>query len=233
MHNTLHSISKATIVIPIVIIALALVYKLNQSAEVTYKQNQTYPTPVIPTLRPLNQVTGATSSAQIQLDLQGPYSCVYKTPDKENYTLAIANKKVSFSMQSATSSTDFWLSGDCLYARDNAARFGKKTCGLSQVISMIELASKFGGGLPIESIGDFLKMGEQVSGEESVKISEASMQKLLTTCKKVPVDEKVFMPPTNITFVEPTKTPNAVGSGSGQSGEVDLQKLLEQFGKTQ
>lgn len=234
MFNALHTISKITIVIPIIVIALALVYKLSQSPEITYKQNRTYPTPVIPTLRPLNQAADATSSAQIQLDLQGPYSCKYTSPDKENYILAIENKKVAFSLQSAAGSADFWLSGDCLYARDNAARFGKKTCGLSQVISMIELASKFGGGFPADSITDFLKMGQQVGGRESVKITEDSMQKLLATCKKTEVDDKVFVPPANVTFVEPTNTPNAgVGSvGSGQSSEVDLQKLLEQFGQT-
>jgi hypothetical protein len=110
IHGFFSFISKAVLIIPILMVILALFIKFNQPQSIPPQSNQVIPTP---------------ASSDLKFDLKGPIVC-------DN--LFILDKKVFF----RNKETNYLLSGDCLYNWIEGKSKGGLKCGLSGYISMAE-----------------------------------------------------------------------------------------------
>jgi hypothetical protein len=93
-------VSKAVIIIPIVIIILSLIFRFNQNTKTTPS--------FIPSPTPTNIIT-PTVINKIPLDLNGPWVCHYKNNNQE-YSLFIKNKKVLLEVKENNQSKKYDLS---------------------------------------------------------------------------------------------------------------------------
>ncbi len=108
-------VSKAVIVIPIVVVILSLVFRFNQSLP---KKNSLINNFSTPSILP-------TPKSEFKFDLKGPIVCD---------SLFIKDKKILF----RNKVTNYLLNGDCLYSWDEGVLNGDKQCGLSNYVSMAE-----------------------------------------------------------------------------------------------
>jgi hypothetical protein len=112
LDNFFSYVSKAVIIIPIIIVILSLIFKFNAPKN---SSNQVL-------VRPAPTTTQTNS---FKFDLKGPIVCD---------DLFIKDKKVFFKNKQ----TNYLLNGDCLYNWEEGRTSGEKKCGLSNYINMAE-----------------------------------------------------------------------------------------------
>ena len=90
-------VSKAVIIVPIVIIVLSLLMKFNQNSQ---------PREISPTA---TLTPTPTTANKINFDLDGPWTCHYKNGNQE-YDLSIKNKKISLEIKTSGQTKTYDLS---------------------------------------------------------------------------------------------------------------------------
>ena len=100
MDNFFSFVSKAVIVIPIIIIVLSLLMKLNQNPQ-KYSNNIIRPSTI---LSPSQSVT-----KKINLDLNGSFICNYEN-EKQKYHLSVKNKKINLKITAGSQIKEYDLS---------------------------------------------------------------------------------------------------------------------------
>lgn len=115
LDNFFSFVSKAIIIIPIIIVIISLFLKFN-TVKIPLNINYSI------TPSPIAQLTQNNS---FKFDFKGPIVC-------DN--LFIKDKKVLYKDKT----TNYLLNGDCLYIWEEGKNNGEKKCGLSNYISMAE-----------------------------------------------------------------------------------------------
>lgn len=180
-------ISKAVIIVPIVVVIVALLFKFNKKPmqQLSYRIT---PTPTIIT-RP-TQV-----STSIKFDLKGSIICGGKV-DSASVSAYIKDKKIKIIFDNKDKKENLLVSGDCFYNWEEGEFSGQKMCGLSPVLSIIETIASF-GGLNFELLFDQLK---NFGINNKVASDQAKINQLVKTCREEKIDEQLFKIPTNILF---------------------------------
>jgi hypothetical protein len=105
-------VSKAVIIVPIVVVVLSLMFKFNQ-----IKTGRINPTPT---------TTQIAQKNSFKFDLKGPIVC--------GSLLFVKDKKVFFKNKQV----DYLLNGDCLYSWEEGKNSGEKKCGLTNYLNLAE-----------------------------------------------------------------------------------------------
>jgi hypothetical protein len=215
-------VSKVIIIIPIVIVAVALLFKLQQSIPVLNSKVEISPTPTAV------QAIAAPSPVPttIKIDLTGPYSCEYSEKGQAAQAY-IKDKNISLQMTQGQGE-NFLLKGDCYYKWEPHTYTGEKVCGVSTLVNLYQTVSAV-GGVDLSSI---LSMA-QSSDANVASISADFVQKTISSCKKEPVKDSVFTLPYGVVFKDSTPA-GAAGSSSDETGGLGalggIGSLLNMFG---
>jgi len=185
-------ISRATIVIPVIVIVTAIVIYGSQKLS---PQSKTAPLPISPT--PISP----TVVSSRKIDLQGPTVCDYS--DKTSSMSAkIRNNNVRMVNTENKVSTYYILNGDCFYSWIGTQKTGVKTCGLSQLISLSTML----GGIDSSSIKTLSSMLSTTSiASEAAQFDQKKIDSLIQTCKTREVKPSELEVPTSIVFTEKKK----------------------------
>lgn len=180
-------ISKAVIIVPIVVVIVALLFKFNKKPmqQLSYR--------IAPTLTIMTRPTQVSTS--IKFDLKGPLICGGKV-DSASVSAYIKDKKIKIIFYNKDEKENLLVSGDCFYNWDEGEFSGQKMCGLSPVLSIVETMASF-GGLNFGLLFDQLK---NLGVSDKVASNQAKFNQLLKTCREEKIDEQLFKIPTNILF---------------------------------
>lgn len=157
--DVLFYVSRATIIAPLIILVLGLFVFVTQKKQ----SPTTSPTPTkTPKLKTLSDI-----------DLTGPMKCNFSYKDS-SVSAQIKNKKVYAEVIDKNEGTTYYLlNEDCLYSWDKIKPGGKKTCGISTLLSFSGL----------------------LGGMKNIPIlqNDRELDRILRSCKKEGVDnEKIF-----------------------------------------
>jgi len=186
-------ISKLTIILPLVILAAALIFKFN-------KQEKTQ---IIPTIFPtLSSIQMPKTSISTSINLQGPWICSYQ--DQESSISAYIKDQQIFAEQKTKKIYQRYLiKDDCYYIWDQMKLAGEKKCGgIKQILGVVNTML----GLNILNINDItsylpqLGLGDQINSTNTTQI-----QTVLNSCKKEKIDERIFVVPGAVRFTTTSK----------------------------
>lgn len=146
--NFLPVISKATIIIPVVVLVIGLALSGGRRIQ----SPTTSPTPTV-------QIE-SNKTEKLKINLKGPLVCEGSYKDSE-IKASVKNKRVFAEVDDANEGiTNYVLNGDCLYSWQKGKVVGTKTCGLTTFISIFELLGNV-TALPLaideDKLQDFLK----------------------------------------------------------------------------
>lgn len=180
------ALSKIIIIIPIVVVLVALIFKFNKK-----NSPQLIKFSLPPTITPKI----VQKPPQLKIDLKGPLTCIGNINDA-SISAFIKDKKIKVIVDKNKEKENILISGDCFYNWDEGEFSGKRICGLSSVISLAETMTNFGG------LGADLLFSQlnNLGISNQIATDQAKIAKLVNTCKKDVIDEKVFVVPTNILF---------------------------------
>jgi hypothetical protein len=179
LDNFFSYVSKAVIIIPIVVVVLSLMFKFGQTktGRINSKMGST-----LPTGRQVNQAPTTISTAKdnsIKFDLKGPIVC---------NNLFIKDKKILFKNKLI----NYLLNGDCFYTWETEKLNGKKECGLKNYISIVE---NYLGSLNINDLvnNNLIK--------EFIENKDININEVINSCKKGEIkDDSIFEIPKKIIF---------------------------------
>lgn len=180
-------LSKAVIIIPIVVVVIALIFKFNkqpqQPLDYSFRPTLTIVPPTIQTPFP------------IKLDLKGPLVCGSKV-DSASTSAFIKDKKIKIIFNNKNERENILVSGDCFYNWDEGEFTGRRVCGLSPLLSIAETMASF-GGLRADLLFNQLN---NLGINNKIATDQAKINALVKSCKQEVIDESVFEVPTSILF---------------------------------
>lgn len=190
VHDFFHNVSRLTIILPIIIIAVGIILKprpkiLPQVTTNVYK--------ISPTEQLVNT---AAKKKNISINLTGPFICSLVSQSSYTGKIYIKNKNIRADLfptgKNATISSV--LNGDCIYKWENGVSTGTKLCNISQYVGILDTMSNF-GALDAQTLMTLVTQFGNANGATNLPkdIPEA-------TCKKDPVEDGVFTIPKTIRF---------------------------------
>jgi hypothetical protein len=188
MHNFFHHISRFTIILPIIIIALGIILKQDQPKNLSYS---TYKPPTF-TPTPLITATPTTTKPHgTPVDLEGPTVCTVTDEGAYTGTLYIKNKVIYGDIHEQTDrNISVLLQGDCVYKWDTTKKSGDKVCGITKYMSVLEALSKV-NVLTAENVMNILAQYNN---------SSIDTKNVKAVCKKESFSNTLLQLPPNIIF---------------------------------
>jgi len=188
-------LSKLTIIVPLVVIVVALLIKFNNKSANNYLTSSQSLIKLSPTIK-LSQTNN------LKIDLIGPWKCDFNL-DGASVSAVIKNKQAFAQIEKNKTIEYYSLNGDCLYHWQVQKYSGDKHCGLSPIISVVEMMTSFGGGLDFKALSNnFSQMGMGKSMFDSLKNIDFNKN-----CQKKEPPLNIFIVPTNILFKNIEITP--------------------------
>ncbi|MDO8497439.1 MAG: hypothetical protein Q7S61_02735 [bacterium] len=193
-----HVLSKFVIIVPVLIILFVLVTKGAGVLNLHSVQKKEVPTPSpssspnVPLLSPT-----VVSSEKISLSLSGPLVCHY---DSSTATVSakIKNKKIAAELQKEKQVDNVVVNGDCLYHWKKGTIVGEKICGISSMLSIVDMLSSSGLMDP-KSIVGLMGGGSQIQGIDADTFSSENISRM---CHKEDIGEDSFIVPSFIRFTD-------------------------------
>ena len=181
-------LSKAIIVVPIVVVIIGLIYRFNKQDQKSKIKDQNLVTPTIIKQQNNNQ-------SKITIDLKGPLVCKGKI-DNLTIDASIKDKKIKVFLDQKTKKENMLLAGDCYYRWEEGQYAGEKVCGLSSFISIAETVISLGGSNLSLITSQLTKLGL----DKKIATNEAKITEIVQSCKKGNIDTNFFEVPSNILF---------------------------------
>lgn len=201
VHDFFHGVSRITIILPIIIIAVAIILKPNKFEQSQVKSNQYV---VSPTVTPL--ATPAVSPSGIPINLKGPFICSVIAESEYSGVVYIKNKNVLGDMLVAKENTKLSvvLKDDCIYKWQQGAKTGVKMCGLSPYLSILDTMSN----LNLLDAGILMTMITKYGDDSGA--ANLTQKAPVVTCKKDAVEDTIFVIPKSVQFqLRTIATPSA------------------------
>jgi len=179
-------LSKAVIIIPIVVVVISLLLRFNQQ----------HPQKIISLITPTSSPVVKPTVPKIKIDLKGPLVCQGNLQDS-SATAYIKDKKIKAIVKEKNATNNFLVNGDCFYNWNQGEFVGKRICGLSPILSLFETMAGFGGmGLDL-----ILNQLTQLGVNNQIASNPATITDLINTCKKQVIgDLSIFEVPKNVLF---------------------------------
>lgn len=182
-------LSKAVIVVPIVVVIIGLVYKFNEKKN-SSNQSENLITPTV------FQKQKTNSQSKINIDLKGPLVCQGKL-EEASIAAYIKDKKIKIIIDRKIEVENILISDDCFYNWDEGEFSGKRICGLSPFISVAEMSMNFGGMSADVLLNQLASLGIK----DKIATDQAKIVELINACKKEEiVNQQIFAVPTNVLF---------------------------------
>lgn len=141
------------------------------------------------------------------LDLKGPWQCgTISSSGRMNISIKDKNIRAFVTQNASTENT--LVTKDCMYTWTGNS--GTKQCGMGQYIDLFETLTSSG----MVSIPSMIE-SQMKGASESAEITN-----LLSTCKKTPIEDTIFVVPSGIQWKETTVENGATSPNS--SGFLDL-----------
>ena len=201
----MHNIAKATIVVPVIIILIAVVlrfastsYQSTVSDSTTISLSATLPT-ASPTSAPAYNKSALPRASTVKLNLKGPLACTYTDTDSD-FKLFIQDRNVYAKFKSKEAINYVLVKGDCGYKWSDKEKEGIKMCNIGQYLSMVETFTSlpfFSPDLLLSFIPAFQGVNPEQSGASNNAISQ-----LMSNCMKQSVNASLFDVPNTVQFVE-------------------------------
>ncbi len=191
--NVFGFLSKLTIVIPLIVIAVVLLIKISG-----WNKAKT----VAPTL-----IKKKEASSEAKFNLNGPLIC-YTNTSSASISAYIKNKNIFVKTDNKEKVENYLLAGDCFYHWSKEKFIGEKTCGFSSLLPFADLLTN----LNLVSLDSLIKFIPQNEAVNIISSNEANITKLVKSCQKHEVDDKVFIVPADVLFkntisLSPTNSP--------------------------
>ncbi|MCX7881092.1 MAG: hypothetical protein N2482_01085 [Patescibacteria group bacterium] len=190
LFDIFHFLSKAILLVPIVIFILALFFKFN------YSQRKTLislPTPTI-VLTP----TKTEKKEEIKIDLKGPFVCEGEL-NQISASVFIKDKKIKVILSKKEKKENHLIVDDCYYSWDEGSFSGKRICGLKPAMSLVETMMSL-GVFSLQNLFDQLANFGGAGLENTIATKEGQIKEFLHFCQKKEIEDKVFQIPVNILF---------------------------------
>lgn len=187
--ETFSVLSKVVILVPVIVVIIALVYKFNKQDQRSPLRSSSFEGQAKPTI--YNQTT----SGKINIDLKGPLICNGKIDDLI-VNAFIKDKKIKVILDQKTKKENMIINGDCYYYWQEGQYTGEKICGLSSFMSLAETMINLGGPNLNLITSQLTKLGL----DQKIATNEAKITELVKSCKKGNIDTKIFEVPGNILF---------------------------------
>ena len=193
VHDFFHYGSRLTMVLPIIIIILAIVFKPEKTQTLSQvASNTVVPTTISP--RPtIFKGKPTPTTPKTPVDIKGPTVCTFTNESPYKGMLYIKNKMIYGDVQEKESKKfiSVVLKEDCVYKWEKGTLTGTKICGFTKYMDMLEKMSSI-GILTAENL-------MQIIAEYSNK-SYAAYTTSVDSCKKETISDTVFRIPSNIQF---------------------------------
>ncbi len=197
--NIFGFLSKLTIIIPLVIIVVVLLIKINQKNKAFFLPQDTKK--VTPTLINMEASSGA------KFNLTGPLTC-HSNTSSASISAYIKNKNIFVKKDSEGKAENYLVTGDCFYHWDKDKFIGEKTCGLSSLLPFADLLTN----LNLVSLDSLMKFFPQIEGDSTISSNEAYITNLVKSCQKQEVDDRIFIVPANVLFKNMVKLSPSAGT---------------------
>ena len=190
LDDVFHIASRFVIIFPIVIVIVALFLKYSGggSQQKSFKEYSLIPTPT--------KSQNFLASPSARFNLKGPLTCSFS---KESVTANayVKDKKILIQIAEKNTSSNYLLSGDCVYIWKSGVYSGEKICGISQQVGIVEglLSSGFlDSNMIFESLGKVFTLPD-VGG------SQAVLKSAMSSCRNEEIPNSVqFEIPKNVLF---------------------------------
>ncbi|CAN5218825.1 hypothetical protein BH09PAT2_BH09PAT2_03280 [soil metagenome] len=198
----MHSIARATIIIPLIIIISAVIlgisnhvsYQSESSKGLTISQTPPITETSVPRVTPdLKNI----SSKNVSLDLKGPLACFHKDKDQD-IKLFVQNRQIYAKFTEKESVNHFLLQGDCLYRWQQGDKSGTKICNVGQYLTLAESFIK----MPFFSPDLLFSFLPKMQGSSVSNITNNDLSMIMKSCQKVTLDEALFQIPRSVKFIE-------------------------------
>ena len=198
VHTTFWYMGRASIIIPIVVIALALIFKIDQYKK--EKQNPPLPRPV-PTAQKSNTLSTnpIIPSKTNPIDLSVPQKCVFTNASNDSGVVYTDTNNIygEFSKTATGLTTKVLIKGDCVYKWDSSATVGEQICGVEQYLSILKSLASTG----LLDASTLISIVNSTGGGSEEKIETTKFE---TTCTPQPVPETIFVIDPSVTFTKRT-----------------------------
>ncbi len=201
----MHSVAKATIIVPIVIILIAAFLRFSNftsqsnttARSVVISVTPRANTPLVEdSQKELDSLLNSKSSS-VSVDLHGPLVCTLADIDQD-VKLFIHAKNIYFKLKEKDSEQYFLVKEGCAYKWENGQKEGIKVCNIAQYLSLAESLSR----LPFFSTEMIFSVLPQFANSMGVHISDKNISSLIKSCQKQIIEPTVFDIPRNIQFIE-------------------------------
>ncbi|MBI4008698.1 hypothetical protein HY357_00525 [Candidatus Roizmanbacteria bacterium] len=184
LENFFHFSSKLLIILPIVIIFFALIFKFVLKVE-DKRIEKILPTPSINIQTPdFMNFFKNNSSPSAKLNLVGPFVCLLNTPTS-SMSAYIKNKKFFAKIRENEKTNNSLFIDDCLYTWEGGSYSGERICGLSQYLGVAESLLTM----------NLLDLGQILGGKGT------ELKNLMNTCKEEKIEnDSIFTAPKNVLF---------------------------------
>lgn len=205
----MHSIAKATIIVPLIIILIASVLRFSRATYNLNTKSPIVPTSVINTPSPYISsgftidVTDGIQSLFLpdfsgkSIDLKGPYVCSVVDIEKE-INVFIKDRQIYIKYKTSDNTNFILVKEDCIHKWVNMEKQGRKVCGIDQYLSMFDSLSS----LPLFSTEVLFTLISKLESSSNQRINSEGVKKLVNSCENQDIDDAMFTFPTNITFIE-------------------------------
>lgn len=198
-----HFLSKAIIIVPLMVIVLALIIKIGHVRDSLFLPQKilvAQPTvsPLRDELKKMPVVQPASQEATF--DLNGPWVCAYSFSGG-SLSASIKNKNAIAHFVSSGKTDNFLLNGDCGYMWESGLYSGQKICGISSYLSIFDALSRF----KMVDVGTLFQYLPQLGIKNGMGLQEADLKNFSASCKKQEIGETSFEIPKNVLFKNITK----------------------------
>lgn len=193
--RTMKKVSRFVIFAPLVIVVAAFLMSSYQRYTLRQSVMNAPDIKITPQATPVPETK---PKSRLRINLIGPFVCGY-SDTSASLSAAIQDKQIALSIsEGASSSAEYRLVDNCLYAWKSPLSEGKKVCNLQDYLSTFEVLSSFGG----LDAGSLLSM---LPGDKpDIATNSAVVDGFVESCAKKDVPEGAFTIPDTVTFRETT-----------------------------
>jgi len=199
VHNTFWYIGRASIILPIVLIALGLVFRIDQAKQSRQQSRilaQKTPTEAIID-EDVDSTVGVAMGTVINLDQE--QKCVFTNKLQDTGVVYIANSNLygEFTQVATGATTKVLVKGDCAYKWQKFGPTGEQTCGITEYVDLLKNFSSM-GLLDVSSLIDIVS---RFGGDDSQATALAGLKPV---CAQQKVPDTIFSIDPGVTFTKNT-----------------------------
>lgn len=208
VHTLFWYMGRISIAIPLIIIALAFVFKVDQMKRAREEARK----PAVRAIAPKNTVPSMPPVAVPKgsiVDVSKSQKCVATSSSGDSAEVYIANSNIygEFTQGVPEVTTKVLVKGDCVYKWQKSAPTGEQICGVSGYMSILKTLSSTG----LLDVNMFMDLVGRF-GVAKPKASEIA--KMEPVCAEQPIPDTIFAVEKGVTFVKkniisPTQAMNA------------------------